>query len=173
MDFKELIAVRQSCRSYDPSRPVEDEKLLACIEAAKAAPSAVNDQPYDIWVVREKASAVSEAKASFNKFTDECRLFVIFTDAPYGHPMVADAASRMDIDFRTQDIGESIAYFTLQAADLGISTCILGSFDAEKIHSLLGTDARIQTVIAVGYSTEGYPVREKKRKPVSENVHFL
>lgn len=173
MDFQTLVLQRQSCRSFDPALVVDDEKLGLCITAAKLAPSAVNAQPYDIWVIRENAKAVADAKAVFNKFTDNCNLFVAFTGAPYNSDMLEQASEMMGIDYRTQDIGEAIAYFTLQAAELGISTCILGSFDKEKVAALLKTDARIQAIIAVGYSVEGYPVREKKRKPVSENVHYL
>lgn len=46
MDFLEIAKSRQSCRAYDRSRPVEREKLLACLEAARLAPSACNAQPY-------------------------------------------------------------------------------------------------------------------------------
>lgn len=45
MDFLEIANARQSCRSYD-SRPVEDEKLNAVLEAVRLAPSACNSQPY-------------------------------------------------------------------------------------------------------------------------------
>ena len=45
MDFLEIANARQSCRSYD-SRPVEEEKLNAVLEAVRLAPSACNSQPY-------------------------------------------------------------------------------------------------------------------------------
>lgn len=45
-DFIDLAKVRQSCRSYDPDREVEVEKLEACLESMKLAPSACNAQPY-------------------------------------------------------------------------------------------------------------------------------
>lgn len=46
MDFLEIARARQSCRSYDETRPVEQEKLDAVLEAARLAPSACNAQPY-------------------------------------------------------------------------------------------------------------------------------
>lgn len=46
MDFLEIARARQSCRSYDTERPVEQEKLDAVLEAARLAPSACNAQPY-------------------------------------------------------------------------------------------------------------------------------
>ena len=45
MDFLEIARARQSCRSYDETRPVEQEKLDAVLEAARLAPSACNAQP--------------------------------------------------------------------------------------------------------------------------------
>ena len=35
MDFLEIARARQSCRSYDTERPVEQEKLDAVLEAAR------------------------------------------------------------------------------------------------------------------------------------------
>ena len=175
MDFVQLTKQRQSCRSYDADRPVEDEKIAAIVNAAKLAPSAMNAQPYDIWVVRspEKVRAIRDAKADFNKFTDQVSTFIVFTDAPYGNGRLEDLGSAMQIDYRTQDIGQSIAYLTLQAKECGLDTCILGGFDIDAVKKALGTDAHIQIIIAVGCASEGYKLREKTRKPESENVHYL
>ena len=38
MNFLELVNKRQSCRAYDPARPVEKEKIDRCIEAVRLAP---------------------------------------------------------------------------------------------------------------------------------------
>ena len=48
MDYFELIRSRESCRNFS-SQPVEKEKLVACIEAARIAPSACNSQPWGIY----------------------------------------------------------------------------------------------------------------------------
>ena len=45
MNFTEIANTRQSCRSYDATRPVEQEKLDAVLQAARLAPSACNAQP--------------------------------------------------------------------------------------------------------------------------------
>ena len=175
MDFEQLTKVRQSCRSYDADRPVEEEKIAKLVEAAKIAPSAMNAQPYDVWVVRspEKVQAIRDAKSSFNGFIDNVNLFIVFTDAPYSNGKLEGLAEEMQIDYRTQDIGESIAYLTLQAKDLGLDTCILGGFRIGQVKKALGTDAHIQIIVAVGYATEGYKVRNKVRKADSENVRFV
>ena len=50
MDFKELARRRYSVRSYQ-SKPVEKEKLIALVETALLAPSAVNFQPWKFIIV--------------------------------------------------------------------------------------------------------------------------
>ena len=57
MNFLEIAQIRQSCRSYDANRPVEQEKLDAILQAAQLAPSACNAQPYHITLCRGKAAA--------------------------------------------------------------------------------------------------------------------
>lgn len=175
MDFEQLTMQRQSCRAYDAGRPVEDEKIAKLVAAAKIAPSGMNAQPYDLWVVRspEKVQAIKDAKAPFNKFIDNVGTFFVFTDAPYGNDRLEGLGGDMGIDFRTMDIGESIAYLTLQAKDLGLDTCILGAFDIEGMRKALGTDAHIQAIVAVGYAEEGYKLCDKVRKADSENVRFI
>ena len=39
MNFTEIARARQSCRSYDPERPVEQEKLDAILEAVRLSPA--------------------------------------------------------------------------------------------------------------------------------------
>lgn len=51
-EFKELAKKRESCRDYDPDREVEIEKIEACLETMKLAPSACNAQPYYYYIVR-------------------------------------------------------------------------------------------------------------------------
>lgn len=53
MELMEAIKSRRSIRSYQ-SRPVEDEKLLAVLDAGRRAPSAKNMQDWRFIVVRDK-----------------------------------------------------------------------------------------------------------------------
>ena len=51
MDFSELVPHRGSIRGYK-NAPVEDEKLQAVLEAARLAPTAHNNQPFRLIVMR-------------------------------------------------------------------------------------------------------------------------
>ena len=50
MDFSELVTHRGSIRGYK-SDPIEEEKLLAVLEAARMAPTAHNNQPFRLVVI--------------------------------------------------------------------------------------------------------------------------
>lgn len=52
MEFFECAAKRESCRSYQPDRPVEPEKLQNMLACACSAPSACNSQPWHFYVVQ-------------------------------------------------------------------------------------------------------------------------
>jgi nitroreductase len=56
-----VIAERWSPYAYDP-RPVEREKLLSCLEAARWAPSSYNEQPWT-YILAERTDATGFAQA--------------------------------------------------------------------------------------------------------------
>ena len=60
--MKEIFE-RVSIRRFE-DRPVEEEKLLAVLRAAMAAPSAGNQQPWEFYVVTDRAMIRALAKTS-------------------------------------------------------------------------------------------------------------
>ncbi|MGF0095148.1 nitroreductase family protein [Peptoniphilus sp. SGI.035] len=164
-DFKELAKIRQSCRDYDPDRKVEIEKLQTCLDTIKLAPSACNAQPYYYYIVHgDNAKIISKylQLGKMNSFTKDVNAFAIVTEENYN--LTAKIGSKVkNQDFKSVDIGISTAYFTAEATTLGLSTCIIGWFDEEKIQKFLNTKSRIRLVIAIGYA-KNEEIREKKRK---------
>lgn len=175
MDFLELVNKRQSCRAYDPARQVEREKLEACLQAARLAPSACNSQPYHFTVATGRAAAQVGActrSAGMNKFTAEVPAFVVVSEQAY-HTVAAVGARVKRQDYRAVDIGIAVAYLTAQATALGISSCILGWFEEKQLQRLLGTRKRIRLVIALGYAKADDPLRPKTRRPAAEMVSWM
>ena len=81
MDFLEIARARQSCRSYDETRPVEQEKLDAVLEAARLSPSACNAQPYHFTVCRGQAAKAVVAGVTgmgMNKFAAQAPVLRAF-----------------------------------------------------------------------------------------------
>jgi nitroreductase len=52
MSFLDLVHERFSCRKFD-SKPVEQEKIDKIIDAAMAAPTACNMQPFKVWIMND------------------------------------------------------------------------------------------------------------------------
>lgn len=175
MDFLEVARSRQSCRAYDHTRPVEREKLQACLEALRLAPSACNAQPYRLTVAQgEIARQVGAATRSMgmNGFTKDVPVFLVIAESAYN--LTASAGARVKgQDYRSVDIGIAAAYFTAEAQTQGLAACILGWFDEKKLQQILRTSGHIRLVISVGYAKAGDALRQKKRKPLDELVTWL
>ena len=52
-DVLNLLKTRRSIRKYK-NKPVEEEKIEKCLEAARWAPSASNRQPWEFIVVKDE-----------------------------------------------------------------------------------------------------------------------
>ena len=172
MDFLEIAKLRQSCRSYDESRPVEEEKLKAVLEAARLAPSACNGQPYHFTVCRgETAKQVAAATTGLgmNKFAVQAPVLIVVSEMPYVKSAAMGAKAKGN-DYRSIDIGIAAAYLTAEAATQSLSTCILGWLDDAKIRQLCDLSYPVRLVITLGYARDTDAPRPKKRKELSELV---
>ena len=170
MDFLSLTKTRQSCRKFDNTKQVLKEDIDYCLEAARLAPSACNAQPYKFIVCTDntaKLTADCIHSMGMNKFALDAPCFIVICENNYSIS-AAFGSKIKDQDFRSIDIGIAAAHITLAATEKGLATCILGWFDEKKLKKLLGIKNRIRLIIAVGYSVEGYPLREKTRKDIKE-----
>ena len=173
MNFLEIANARQSCRRYDESRPVEQEKLDAILEAVRLAPSACNGQPYHLTVCRDEA-AQKVAKATMgmgmNKFAAQAPVLIVISEAPYVKSAALGAKVKQN-DYRSMDIGIAVAYLTAEAAAQGLGTCILGWLDDKELRQITGWDAPARLVVTLGYPAD--TPREKKRKAISDFVTYI
>ena len=171
MNFMEIAQARQSCRAYDETRPVETEKVTAMLEAAQIAPSACNGQPYHFTVCRrETAKEVAKATMGLgmNKFAVQAPVLIVVSEKPYVKSAAMGAKVKGN-DYRSMDIGIAVAYLTAEATAQGLSTCILGWLDDDKIRKICGLDQPVRLVITVGYAKDE-TIRPKKRKDLTELV---
>ena len=176
MDFMEIANARQSCRSYDETRAVEPEKLQAVLEAARLAPSACNGQPYILTVCTggkaKEVALLTRGMGGMNKFAVQAPVCIVVSEGAYVRTAALGAKVKGN-DYRSIDIGILTAYLTAEATAQGLSTCILGWLDDEKIRQAVGTNSATRLVITLGYAAEGEKLRQKKRKKLGEFVRFL
>lgn len=175
MNFTEIANNRQSCRRYDPTRPVEDEKLQRILETARLSPSACNGQPYHITVCRGEAAKKAAAAVQgmgMNGFAPDAPILLVISEMPYVKTAALGAKVK-GIDYRSIDIGILSAYITAEAAAQGLGTCILGWLDDKKLREICRIDGAVKLVITLGYAKEDDRLREKKRKPLDELIDYV
>ncbi len=167
--FMDLVTSRQSVRSYADT-PVERQKIMACIEAGRLAPSACNSQPWKFVIVDEPglklkvAEATSSIALPLNHFTNQAPVLVVLVME--GANLTASIGSVIK---RKQlpliDVGIAAEHFCLAATELGLGTCMLGWFNEKKVRRLLGigSGGRPVLIITLGYPADAKP-RTKTRK---------
>ena len=175
MNFTEIAEARQSCRSYQPEREVEQEKIDRILATARLSPSACNGQPYHITVCRGEAARLI-AKAvqgmGMNRFASDAPVMLVLSEMPY----VASAALGAKVkknDYRSIDIGIVAAYITAEAAAQGLSTCILGWLDDSEIRNICGLEHPVRLVITIGYPKPDDKLRAKTRKDMDKLVKVI
>ncbi len=175
MNFNEIAINRQSCRNFDGTKAVEKEKIDNILEIARLSPSACNGQPYHITVCSgETAKKVAKETTSMgmNKFTKEAPVMIVISEKPYVKTAAFGAKVKGN-DYRSIDIGILSAYITAAACEEGLSTCILGWLNSDKICEICSLDGAVRLVIALGYAKQDDPIRIKKRKDLDEIVTFM
>ena len=178
MEFNELIQQRQSVRRYQ-NIPVERDKIEKLIEAVHLAPSACNSQPWKLIIVddpelkNEVAQATISKTISFNRFALEAPVIAVLV-IEKAKLIARIGGSIKNQEYPQYDIGIAAAHFCLQAADLGLGTCMIGWFEEKKIQQLLNIPKKrkIGLLITLGYPPDGYKKRKKIRKPPDEICGF-
>ncbi len=174
MNFTEIAKVRQSCRSYDSTRAVEQEKLDAILNTARIAPSACNGQPYHITVcMGDIAKTVAKATQGMgmNRFVTDAPIQLVISEQPYVKSAAVGSRLKHN-DYRSIDIGILAAYITAEAAAQGLGSCILGWFDNDKIKSVCKLDGDVRLVVCIGYAKADDKLRDKKRKNLDELISY-
>ncbi len=169
MTFQELVNQRQSVRKYQ-EKPVEREKMESILEAVHLAPSACNSQPWRMILVDnlELKNVVLGFALSRLGAVQAPVIAVLVIEKP---KLIAQiGGSLKNQEYPMYDIGIAAAHFCLQAAELGLGTCIIGWFDEKKIKALLKIPdkKKIGLVITLGYPPDDYKLRKKIRKPLDE-----
>ncbi|KMQ49876.1 Nitroreductase family protein [Chitinispirillum alkaliphilum] len=164
MEFSELLDKRYSVRSYK-SDDVEEEKLLKVLDAGRRAPSAVNNQPW-FFIVCSK----EETKAKLRHVYDR----EWFVAAPVIIAVCIDREvswKRKDgKDYGDVDAAIALDHMTLQAAELGLGTCWIGNFYADKASEALNLPSHVEPL---AFTPLGYPDQlpaKKGRKSLEDIV---
>lgn len=174
MNFTEIATARQSCRNFDNTREIEQEKLSAILESARIAPSACNGQPYHITVCTgDSARKVARATQSMgmNKFSSDAAVQLVISEEGYCRTAAVGAKLKHN-DYRSIDIGIVAAYITAEATAQGLGSCILGWFDNDKIKEICDLEGDVRLVVCIGYAKTEDKLRDKKRKSLEKLTSY-
>ncbi len=178
MALLDLLKHRKSVRDF-LNKPVEREKIIMCLEAARLAPSACNSQPWKFIVVDDGPLKYKLCDAAFSgvySMNSFCKM------APVIVVVISEKSkflARIGGMFRGTkycliDIGIAIEHFVLQAEDLGLGTCWIGWFNEGGVKSILNIpqDKKIDILIAVGYYDREKLGPEHDREPIDKIASF-
>jgi len=178
MALLDLLKHRKSVRDF-LDEPVEREKIMMCLEAARLAPSACNSQPWKFIVVDDRqlknrlCAAAFSGIYSMNSFCKTAPVIVVIISEK------SKFLARIGGMFRGTkyyliDIGIAVEHFVLQAEDLGLGTCWIGWFNERRVRTILNIpqDKKIYIIIALGYYDREKLDREHGREPIEKIASF-
>lgn len=172
MEFTELIARRESVRSYDPGRPVPKPVLMKILEAGRIAPTAANRQPFRFLVV-SSSQILTELKHCYER--------PWFRDAPHVLVVVGRAAAawtRQNDGYNSLETDVTIAmdHMVLAAENEGVGACWVASFNLTILKRALnlGVNDDVFAITPLGYPRPGWTRKtEKPRKSMEELAFFI
>ena len=166
MDFEKLIDERYTVRSFK-GKKVEDELVNKILEAGRKAPSAMNKQPYKLYVCT--------SLDALNKIdmVSPCR---------YGAPLAiivagseSDAWSKDGYSSYDTDLSICTTYMMLESASLGLGSVWVGMFDTNKTKELFNIEYTPVAILMIGYKNDGVgPLSShSSRKELKDLVTYL
>lgn len=166
MNFKELVLSRRSVRSYKRD-DVEQEKLDYILSCAVMAPSACNRQPWKFVVLK---GALKDKVCTTHKFT-------WVSDAPLVIAVCVNHTEAWHRGYDNKDhadIDAAIAteHLVIAAAEQGLGTCWICSFNATECAGILGLnpDEEVVALIPVGYEKDASVRRVITKKELSQVI---
>jgi len=161
----DVIKKRYSCRAYQ-DKPVEQQKLERIFEAARNAPSAMNLQDWRFVVAIDKKTKQQVADCT-NHAEDFGKAGAIVVACSNSKHVMRCGQAVAPID-----ISIALEHIALMATELGLATCWIGSFDAEKVRQILGIPKEIAIIelMALGYPANGK--RQTTREPMQNIVCY-
>lgn len=165
------ILTRRSIRKFNSSKQINQEDLQLLLEAGLSAPSAGNDQPWRITVVRNQELKQQLAAAALNQnFIAEAPVIIVVS----GDMQTAMEfySTRGVYLYIFQDCAAFVENVLIAAQSLGLATCWIGAFVEEKVQKVLQLpkNFRPMAMIPLGYAAESG--REAPQKPLENFVEY-
>lgn len=168
MSIYDLIDRRRSVRRYQET-PVSSESVRRIAEAARLAPSACNNQPWHLFVVRDPETRRALFPGAGQAWIAAAPVVLVMCSRP-SEAWVRryDGKNHADID-----VAIAMEHVVLAATEEGLGTCWICAFDPQLFRDVLKLPADLEPVAAtpLGVPDEAPPARP--RKDLEELVTWL
>ena len=160
------IFERVSIRKYT-DRAVEDEKILAILRAAMAAPSAGNQQPWEFYVVRDRNKLEELSRVS--PYAGCAKAAPVANVSAYREKLWAPAYAQIDMSIAMENLW-------LACGEQGLGGVWLGIAPVEDrmraVEDILGIPEGLR---AFAVFPLGYPAEERKQQDRFDEsrIHFI
>lgn len=171
MEFLKLAEERFSVRNFS-NKKIEEDKISKILRAAQVAPTAKNNQPQKIYVLKSE-EALEKIKGATRCTFNAPLVFLICAnkDESWRSPFEAEYESgEMDASIVT-------CHMMLEAWELGIGSVWVRHFDVAETKKIFNLPDNIVPVclLPVGYAAEGVEPSERhmKKKEIKDFVEEL
>jgi nitroreductase len=167
-DLAETLPDRWSPTAWDGAHVMTSAEVERLVEAARWSPSAGNSQPWSFVTARRDdhlhRRLVPLMTASSRRWAPAASLLVVNVCHRYVEGTDWDSS-----EFAEYDLGQSVAYMTLQAHSMGLSARQFRAFDRERVHEELGLPAHwvAMTMTAIGRPADAAPA-DRSRRPLAD-----
>jgi nitroreductase len=175
----DIIAERWSPRSFEACKPVEQDKLHACLEAARWAPSCFGDEPWR-FIVCNRFVDVGTWEKLLDCLTPKNQSWA--KNASVLLLACADSVFRSNGKtnrWAQYDTGQAAMSLCLQATALGLASHQMGGFDMNRARAEFGIPDQFtpMAAIALGYQAgidtldegfHGVETGERWRQPLGD-----
>ena len=165
METFEAIKIRASLKTRLTSKEIEPEKIERILEAARAAPSARNKQPWRFIIVTDKETIKSLANDAFYEVNN------MVSEAPVIIALCANPDDDIKVSGREYylfDAGLAAENMILAATDLGLATHLMSGFDEAAMKKILQVPDDVRIVVAIPVS---YPSGNSYQEAASEKLN--
>jgi len=161
MDTFECIRKRRDIRNF-LQKDVPDDVIMKIIEAGRLAPSAMNLQPWNFIVIKNKET--------LKELGPLCLSGRFIVDAFFAVVVVTDHSNK----WHEIDGTRAVQNMALAAWNEGIGCCWIGAINRDKVKEMLSIPENlyILTILPFGYPEEFTVKRKKNRKKPEEVVHW-
>lgn len=144
------ILARRSIREYVDNKPVEREKVEVLLQAAMAAPSACNLQPWEFIVINDPSEMTALKK--------------FIRGGQFNAPMAMIVCARTGyVPWKGNgwqiDCAAAIENMMLAAVEMGLGSLWIGDYNQKDVREFLNIPEGVEPVNIVYF---GYPAEHKK-----------